>query len=146
LIAFLSVVQKYDVDYFPIMWQTPGSLGEGGSAVISQSTITTDVSLAFKRFHGSTDSNEFFLPPITEVLILSQPRIQNHPNIINLEGVCWEIKPNTREAVPVLVLEKAAWDLQQFMSVDEGMNMLVEDRFNICTAIGSAITALHAYG
>ena len=99
--------------------------------------------LAFKRFHGP-DSG--FLPIMSEVLILSQPPIQNHPNIVDLEGICWEIKPRTQRAVPVLIFEKAPWDLQQFMNVREGMDMVAEDRLKICADIGGAIVALHAYG
>ena len=49
-------------------------------------------------------------------------------------------------AVPVLVFEKASWDLQQFMNVREGMDIAVEDRLKICADIGGAILALHAYG
>ena len=81
-----------------------------------------------------------------QVLILSQPPIQNHPNIVDLEGICWEVKPWTEKAVPVLVFEKASWGLQQFMDVREGMDMVIEDRLRVCADIGSAITALHAYG
>jgi len=86
-----------------------------------------------------------FLPLISEVLILSQPPIRSHPNIVNLEGICWEITPRTEKAVPVLVFEKAVWDLQQFMKVNEGMNMSIDDRLKICADIGNAIMALHAY-
>ena len=36
LIAFLSIVQKCDVDYLPITWQPAlGTLGEGGSGTIA---------------------------------------------------------------------------------------------------------------
>ena len=99
--------------------------------------------LAFKRFHGSDGS---FLPMMSKVLILSLPPIQNRPNIVDLVGICWEIKPRTEKAVPVLFFEKASWDLQQFMNVHEGMDMVVEDRLKICADIGGAIVALHAYG
>ena len=147
LIAFLSTVQKCDVDYLPITWQPAlSTLGVGGSGTISQSTFITDKPLAFKRFHHPENCDDDFLPAMTEVLILSQPPIQNHPNIVDLEGICWEIKPWTEKAVPVLVYEKASWDLQQFMNVREGMDMVVEDRLKICADIGSAIMALHAYG
>ncbi|KAF8544152.1 kinase-like domain-containing protein, partial [Trichophaea hybrida] len=101
--------------------------------------------LAFKRFHGNDDSDTDFLPLIAEVLILSQPAVQMHPNIVNLEGYCWEIKRRTEKAVPVLVFEKAAWDLQQFMNVSEGKNMSMDDRLNLCADIGSAISSLHEY-
>ena len=147
LIAFLSIVQKCNADYLPITWQpTLGTLGAGGSGTISQSTLITEKPLAFKRFHDSEDPDGVFLPMMSEVLILSQPPIQNHPNIVDLEGICWEIKPSTEKAVPVLVFEKATWDLQQFMNVREGMDMSFEDRLKICADIGGAIVALHAYG
>jgi serine/threonine protein kinase len=147
LIAFLSIAQKCNVDFLPITWQPAlGNLGEGGSGTISQSTFNADMSLAFKQFHYSRDSEMNFLPLMSEVLILSQPPIQNHPNIINLEGICWEIKPHTEKAIPVLVFEKAAWDLHQFMNVPESMNMSIEERLKICADIGIAIMALHDYG
>ncbi|KAA8903441.1 kinase-like domain-containing protein [Sphaerosporella brunnea] len=147
LIAFFAIAQKCNVAFLPIMWQPAlGTLGEGGSGVISQSTVSSKMSFAFKRFHESGDPEESFLPQMSEVLILSQAPVRAHRNIVNLEGICWEIMPMTQKAVPVLVFEKAAWDLQQFMKVQEGMNMSTEERLNICTDIGSAIMALHAYG
>jgi hypothetical protein len=146
LIAFLSVVQKYNVDYLPITWQPAlADLGKGGSGTVSQSTFSADLPLAFKRFHNDDGSDTDFLPLISEVLILSQPAIQKHPNIVDLEGICWEIKPWTEKALPVLVFERAAWDLQQFMNVSEGRNMSMDDRLNLCADIGSAIRTLHAY-
>ena len=147
LIAFLSIVQKFDVDYLPITWQPAlNTLGVGGSGTISQSTFITEKPLAFKRFHDSENNDDGFLPMMSEVLILSQPPIRNHPNIVDLEGICWEIKPSTEKAVPVLVFEKASWDLQQFMNVRESMDMSFENRVKICADVGDAIMALHAYG
>jgi len=146
LIEFLTIVQKCNVEFLPITWQPAlSNLGIGGSGMICQSTFINEMPLAFKRFHDSENADGDFLPLMSEVLILSQPPIQTHPNIVDLEGVCWEIKPRTKKAVPVLVFEKAAWDLQQFMSVQEGRNMLIEDRLKICADIGSAIMALHSY-
>ena len=147
LIAFLSIVQKCDIDYLPITWQPAlNTLGVGASGTISQSTFITEKPLAFKRFHDSENPDVSFLPMMSEVLILSQPTIRNHPNIVDLEGICWEIRPSTEKAVPVLVFEKASWDLQQFMSVREGMDMSFEDRLKMCANVGDAIMALHAYG
>ena len=147
LIAFLSIVQKCNADYLPITWQPAlNTLGIGGSGTISQSTFIAEKPLAFKRFHDSGNPDDGFLPMMSEVLILSQPPIRNHPNIVDLEGICWEIKPCTEKAVPVLVFEKASWDLQQFMNVHDGMGMSFEDRLKMCADIGDAIMALHAYG
>ena len=62
LIAFLSIVQKCDVDYLPITWQHAlNTLGVGGSGTISQSTFITEKPLAFKRFHDPENSNGGFL-------------------------------------------------------------------------------------
>ena len=147
LIAFLSIVQKYNVDYLPIMWQHAlPKLGQGGNAMICQSTFITDMPLAFKRFHVSEASGQDYLPLISEVLILKQPLIESHPNIVDLEGVCWEVKPDTERAHPVLVFEKASWDLHQFMKVHDGMSMSIRERLKICAEIGSAIMVLHACG
>ena len=86
LIAFLSIVQKCNVEYLPITWQPAlSTLGAGGSATISQSTFMTEKPLAFKRFRDSENSDGGFLPMMSEVLILSQPPIRNHPNIVGLE-------------------------------------------------------------
>ena len=39
LIAFLSIIQKYNVHYLPITWQLAlSTLGVGGSGTINQST------------------------------------------------------------------------------------------------------------
>ena len=46
----------------------------------------------------------------------------------------------------MLVFEEASWNLQRFMNVREGMDMVVADRLKICADIGGAIVALHAYG
>jgi serine/threonine protein kinase len=147
LIAFLSIVQRCNVDYLAISWQPSlGTLGSGGSSTITQSTFILDMPLAFKRFHDDGDSGMDFRPLISEVLILSQPPIQSHPNIINLEGICWEIKPNIEKAYPVLIFEKAPWDLQQFMNASDGVNMLINNRLKICAEIGCAVMILHSYG
>jgi hypothetical protein len=148
LIAFLAMVQKYKIDFLPTMWQSAlGVLGKGGFGMVNQAPISTTMNFAFKRFHGTTDSGEYLLPLISEVSILSQPLIQDHPNIVDLEGVCWEIKPSTQEAVPVLVFEKGSCgDLKQFMKAGEGMNMSFDDRIKICVDIGGAIMTLHTCG
>ena len=85
LIAFLSIVQKCKVDYLPITWRPAlRTLGAGGSGMISQSTFMAKKPLAFKRLHDSGNSDGGFLPMMSEVLILGQPPIQNHPNIVDL--------------------------------------------------------------
>jgi len=130
LIAFLSIVQRCNVDYLAISWQPSlGTLGSGGSSTITQSTFILDMPLAFKRFHDDGDSGMDFRPLISEVLILSQPPIQSHPNIINLEGICWEIKPNIEKAYPVLIFEKAPWDLHVEIVKLEKLDCILKYRY-----------------
>jgi hypothetical protein len=113
----------------------------GGSGTINQSKFVANMPLSFKQFYDGSD----FLPLVPDVLILSQPQMRSHPNIINLKGVSWEIKPRTEKAVTVLIFEKAMWELKQFMNVREGMNLSNEDQLKICVDIGRAFTVLHAY-
>jgi hypothetical protein len=142
LITFLSIVQKYNVYYHPITWQSAlSTLGVGGSGTINQSAFVANMPFAFKQFHDGSD----FLPLVPEVLILSQPQMRSHPNIINLKRVSWEIKPRTEKAVTVLIFEKAMWDLKQLMNVREDVNMSNEDRLRIFVDVRSVIRVMHAY-
>jgi hypothetical protein len=146
LIAFLSAARKSEVEFLPILWEARGFLGKGGSGAITQADATAETSLAFKHFHVYKESGEHFPPMISEVWILCQPPIRDHPNIITLEAICWEIDRNTQVAQPVLVFEKAPWDLQQFMNDGGGIGMSIDERLDICADIGNAIMSLHAYG
>lgn len=146
LIEFLSTVQRCKIDFLPITWQEGlGILGRGGSGQISQAPVRRGIGIAFKRFHTQGPITALYKAMISEVLILSQPPIRGHPNIVNLEGVCWEIDSETDEATPVLVFEKATWDLQEYMRVTEGATMSLSERLEHCVDVGSAIKAMHAY-
>lgn len=146
LIAFLSVAQSCDVDILPILWQPGlGSVGEGGSARVDQSVVDRSRGFAFKRFRWSTDSDRRLLPLISEVLILSQNAIANHPNIVDLLGICWDVEPESERVQPVLVFEKAAWNLQQFLSTEEGMQLSFHERLQVCAELADAIATMHAY-
>lgn len=150
LIQFLATVKRNRIDFLPIMWQPAlGNLGEGASAQVSQSVVDITSGFAFKRFYNLEDA-DLYSPMINEVSILSLAPIQSHRNIVNLEGICWEVRktPNETgfEVFPVLVYEKAACDLVQFMNTDEGKNISVGDRLRICTEIGHAIMTLHSSG
>src|ERR1700738_3931184 len=101
LISVLSVAQQYKVDFLPITWlHALGPLGRGATAEISQSLISIQTSFAFKRLHSPTaatsyapyevDSNLRAL--VSELLVLENPLIRCHPNIIDLQGICWEVK------------------------------------------------------
>ena len=97
-LAFISIAQKHNVDFIPTRWQPGfGLLGEGGYGRVNQSLVNLQFSFAFKRIHQSSIHNETFKEAITELSILCQPFIRDHPNIIKLEGICWEVNPKLTE-------------------------------------------------
>ena len=120
---------------------------------------------AFKRpmFRYSFDPDEFesrIAPSlIAEMSILAQLSIRRHPNILQLEGICWDVLPGDGEPisrdepikagsggiVPVLVFEKANHgDLNTFMKHGVGKQLDFTGRLEMCTAIARAIAAMHS--
>jgi len=82
-----------------------GTVGEGGCGSVSQSVAATGLNFVFKRFHGAGDSENYYAPLISEVMIVSQLPIRDHPNIIDLEGICWEVRPTTKKRSPCLCMK-----------------------------------------
>jgi hypothetical protein len=144
LVAFLGVVQQCKVDMLPISWQPAlKRLGGGKQTEISQSHIDLQTSFAFKRTNGQALPEANFKAFISEVSVLQSPSIRSHPNIINLEGVCWELESDN--VWPVLVFEKAPlWDLRAFMASQAGLDLPVVERIKLCIGIAQAILALHS--
>lgn len=166
LITFLGVAQRLGIDFLPITWQQAlDRIGRGATAEIRETLLTLQASFAFKRpiFQSSFDPGEFegrILPSlIAEMSILAQPSIRRHPNIIRLEGICWEVSPGQGPPVlrdrpvetgnggivPVLVFEKANHgDLSSFMMHSEGKQLDFTERLELCTAVAEAIITMHS--
>ena len=166
LITFLGVAQKLGIEFLPITWQPAlDHIGRGATAEIREAVMSLRASFAFKHpiFRSSFSSEEFenrILPSlIAEMSILADPSIRRHPNIIQLQGICWEVlsgggEPVSRDKpiesekggiVPVLVFEKANHgDLSSFMMHSAGKQLSFRDRLEICTAIAKAIGAMHS--
>ena len=144
LILFLAIAQINKVELLPTSW-LPGLelLGEGASGKISQSIISVDESFAFKRFERTRDPTERYTSLISELLILSQPSIAEHQNVIDLKGISWDVEQNPDEAVPVLVFEKLPWNLEQFAHSDRGKTLSIGEKLKVLNGIRRAITALH---
>lgn len=93
----------------------------------------------------ATKERRAFQALIAEILILTHPSIRNHRNIINLEGVCWEISAEDGKAWPVLMFEKAQFgDLHQFMKSDAGKSLDFQGSLQLCRNIARAIAAMHS--
>ena len=153
-ISFLAIAQRLNVDFLPITWQPAlDSLGKGATAEVSQSLVNLQMSFAFKRtalsnlpWQGQYQEQErrALRALISEVSVLSHPLIRRQANIINLEGICWEIGREDK-VLPVLVFEKAQLgDMHRFMDSDLGKALSIEDRLKMCIGVGTAVMVMHS--
>jgi serine/threonine protein kinase len=146
-LKFLGVVQQHEIDVFPITWHPAlDNIGEGATAEIRAALIDLQTTYAFKRFIMSDNNEEkLLLHIISEVSILGLESIRDHPNIIKLEGVAWDIN-NHGQVWPVLVFEKAQHgDLEAFFASNAGKNLTFEERLDLCIHIGTALMVLSAH-
>lgn len=166
LMTFLGVAQKLEIDFLPITWQ-PGldRIGRGATAEIREASMSLQASFAFKRpiFQSSFEFDELedrILPSlIAEISILGHPLIRQHPNIIQLEGICWEVFSGEGESVsrdrpiqsakggivPVLVFEKTNHgDLRGFMMNHTGKQLGFTERLEMCIAVAKAVADMHS--
>lgn len=154
-IKFLALAQKMELDFIPITWQPSlPRLGFGGTAELSQSFLSLQTSLAFKRVNlykrddnpaGYRDSTLKRI--MAETWALSIPQIRDHPSVVQIEGVCWELDPSGGYFWPVLVYDKAErGDLSEFSNSHSWKDLCSEERLRLCFDIGDAIMTMHNNG
>lgn len=100
-IAVLALIQRLEIDLLPITWQA--KLGQGGQAEINQALVNLQTSFAFKQFKR-VDQSDPFWEIVQEMVVLRHPVVRNHPHIIQLIGICWDI-PRNDQVWPVLVFK-----------------------------------------
>ncbi len=149
LLAFLATAQVNRTDFLPIAWYPSYFLGRGGYALLNQSPVKAELSYAFKRLgkhsQAPDENTKDFSSSISELIILKHRPIASHPNIINLEGICWEVTAGEDRILPVLVFEKATYgDLFHFRDTEEGKKLTVEQKVSLCAQILDALYTLHA--
>jgi hypothetical protein len=151
-ISFLAVAQYYELDFVSVTWEIGlGHIGKGGSSEIRQSRLDLEESLAFKctprldrRLLSEHDEQRVFNALVSEISILGHPLIRHHQNIVNLEGICWELPLASQKVWPVLILEKSQLgDLQSFICSEKGRKIGFEERLGLCTDVGSALKTMH---
>ena len=155
LISVLVAAQTYGVDFFDVSWQPAlEDIGLGGTAHLSQRILNLRMSYVFKRSRNSPDSSgsqfgsekeRVSLQAIAaEILVLTHPLVREHPNVIDLEGICWEIFPDNGKVLPVLIFERARYgDLRRFMNSEIGQRMDIRERLKLCGDIVSAVMLIH---
>jgi serine/threonine protein kinase len=152
LYSFLALAQNLWINFLPITWQPElDTIGRGATAEIRQSLINLQTSFAFKRFFGAeTESEEckILRALIAEISILGHFAVQDHSNILQLEGVCWNISSGDdgdgdERMFPVLVFEKTQFgDLGTFMA-NTGRSLSFVERIEICADVGNAVMYMH---
>ncbi|KAL9119337.1 MAG: hypothetical protein Q9187_004112 [Circinaria calcarea] len=112
--------------------------------------INRQVAYAFKVFNSnrlvreSIEANKIFLTIIAEIRVLGHRSIRDHPNIVTLEGICWDVDSEIEIVWPVLVFKKSNHgDLQTFIQ-DSRVELNLDSKFALCINIASAIAAMHS--
>lgn len=144
-IDILAVAPRMNIDFLPITWQPAlDGIGEGATAEIRQSLIELQMSFAFKRF--KIDEPNILRIIFSELLVLGHPSLGKHPNIIPLEGICWDFS-HDEKVWPVLVFEKAQMeDLTTFMGSDSARLLSMNNKLTLCGGIAAAIRDMHLHG
>ena len=154
-LAFLAAAQHHHVDFLPVTWQSAlEPFGKGATSKISETVVNVQMSLAFKRTSLSIVSQDSQPPVeeeqrvyralISELMVLGNPIINAHPNILKLEGICWEIPANGTGVWPVLVFEKAPFgDLESFMASQIGRNLNFADKLGLCADVIEIMAFMH---
>jgi hypothetical protein len=151
-LSFLGIAQSLKIDFLPITWQPAlDIIGQGGTAEIRQAMVNLQMNFAFKRLASpervqlERSEARIFRSFIAEILVLSHPSVRDHPNVIRLEGICWDVVAGGEKVWPVLVFEKARnGDLLTFMGQAEGRSLTMVERLNICVDIAIAVMHMHS--
>lgn len=160
LITVLAVAQKLEIEILALTWQSARErVGSGGTSQISQMLVNGQTSLVFKRVADKSKLYEpedrIFRSVINEMTALRHPSIRDHPNVAELQGLCWDVPlaedmdhdETTTKAWPVLVFEKSPYgDLSSFASVPLGQALSFDERLDLCLDVGRAVADMHSNG
>lgn len=149
-LSFLATAQALGIEILPITWQSAiKEIGRGGTSRINQAPANITTSLAFKQVKDEEKLKrteaEIFQTLSNEITVLGHPPIQEHPNIVKLQGICWDISSDGR-VWPVLVFEKSQFDdLYSFATRPIGKELNIHHRLKLCVDIGEAIIYMHSH-
>lgn len=148
---FLGVAQSLKIDFLSITWQPAfDSVGEGGIAKIRQALINLQMTFAFKHLkhpRSVEEESRNWRALIAEISVLGNPIIRSHPNVVTIEGICWDVVLGGEKVWPVLVFQKTRyWDLNRLMRTARGKELDFRSRLDILFDVALAVRDLHATG
>lgn len=150
--TFLAVIQKLQIEILPITWQAARQpIGAGATGKINESLINLHTSFAFKCVADKQKESEakerIIQALISEIIVLGHKSLRNHPNIVQLQGICWDVASDEKggdKVWPVLVFEKSQYgDLYNFATRLVGRELCIAERLKLCVDIGTAILDMH---
>ena len=148
-ISCLALIQHLRIDLLPFAWQAAlDRVALGGTAEISQSLVSLQLSCAFKRVKASERARwgdgKIFQTIWSEIFVLGQPSIRSHSNIVSLLGVCWEVC-SVGKVWPVLVFEKSQHgDLSRFANSSAGIQTTLEDKLSLIVDVLTGVIEMHS--
>ncbi|KAH6649388.1 kinase-like domain-containing protein [Chaetomium tenue] len=151
LLSFLAAVQKARIGFLPLAWNSAALVGRGGYAIVNESAVHANLSFAYRRTYrrasngGGGDSGAAdFDAAMTELTILAHRPIQEHDNIITLEGISWEVAPQDSRIAPVFVYERMPHGgLDTFRDSLAFQELTLKDKLALCVDVGQGLLALH---
>jgi hypothetical protein len=159
IISLIATVHHLKVDLLSLVWQTAREpIGWGGTSQVNEALVDIHTSFAFKRVSEKRKLNrkkaDILRDIIHELSVLSDPSIRQHPKILEIQGVCWDVphavdesrtwEPQQSDVWPVLVFEKSQYgDLKHFVPLPVGRQLHICEKLNICVDIGIAISSMH---
>ena len=153
LLTFFAIVQHYEIDLVPYMYEMEVLLaGSGATSNIRQKHLSKEAGLVFKVIRirdacGIDDKEATYNALISEISVLAHESLRHHPGIVKIECVSFEVVEDDTQVWPVLVLQKAQYgNLDQFMRTEHGRKTTLKDRMEFCIQIASAVLALHTHG
>lgn len=157
LLRLLTIAKSVNCSILPLAWGSAMDLlGEGATGKISQAPLNSQISFAYKRFShrlGAESNlthekgiNILYNSMVCEMVAFHLPEIYRHPNIAKVEGLCFELVPESDKVWPVLVFRKAVLgSLDHFI---DGLENALElaDLVDACGEIAKGLRVLHISG
>lgn len=158
ILSLLAIASRLNCNIFPLIWGSEMvGLGEGATGKFSQSPLNAQITIAYKRFSRRPSSDGtltrgerlhlLYKALICELIVLHHRELYDHPNIVKLEGICWEVVKEFNEIWPVLVFRKAdLGSLDHFLTRPESKDIDMTELVIICGEVAKALRIMHLCG